>query len=236
MPTNTIDLEDLRKFIMRQVERHWAYHANALLLTTLGISIRNKFKDAEKLMPEGLKSFISSNSLAQIITHPTTPQKIGAVPLGVTLPDDPSSPLRINKKIPYGVRFFRDFWETFHTPINGRRFVIFSPQTERGYTIRDLLNDEPTGEAYEIRPGDLALDDGTPLVDRIAAKQEKIRRWLSRNNLDPHRLEETPVVFRSSPSISTREYGVGIFHNLEQQDQARILIPLDILIKLLHRP
>jgi hypothetical protein len=88
-------------------------------------------------MPEGLRVFLDRNSLAQIIRHPDIPQKIGAVPVGIAVGDDPSSLLGPPTKNRYRVRFYKDFWETFHTPISGRRFVILTPVEERGYVIHD---------------------------------------------------------------------------------------------------
>jgi hypothetical protein len=84
------NIEDLRKSIIEMVDLHWEENHTVMLLASLGTRIRHHFPNADALMPDGLRSFISDNNLAQIISHPDNPVidkrirgRIGDLKLGI---------------------------------------------------------------------------------------------------------------------------------------------------------
>jgi hypothetical protein len=192
-------------------------------------------------MPDGLQSFILTNNIAQIVSHPDNPVKVGAIPLDVRIPADETE-LFVPRKGPRrSINLVTEFWNAFHSPVAGRRFVIIAPDTRHGFIIKDLSSGEPPeGKCYEIGVEDLALNDGSQVSDLVRRKWQKIHAWILRNGLDisTFSVRGNPLGSPEPANISNHPHrrDLGMFSNLEQQDQARILVPLDIIIKLMNYP
>src|SRR5437667_11589951 len=88
MPTGNPSGVELQKSIIEMVDQHWNETKSAMLLTAMGSQIRRFFPNSSELMPDGLKEFIKQNNLAQLVTHPEVPAKVGAVPAGVHVSAD----------------------------------------------------------------------------------------------------------------------------------------------------
>jgi hypothetical protein len=228
--------EALKRFIAEMVDQHWQENKTTMLLTSLGIQVRKFFPDSHNIMTDGLRIFISSNNIAQLVIHPENPAKVGAIPIGVHIPDDVSElfiPQRPRRK---SVILLPEFWNAFHLPLKGRRFVLLSPNFENGFSIEDLSIGEPDHERYyEIRQDDLALNEGQSMNELVQQKWQKITSWISRNNLNIHdfSISKFSQGTQRRQEFHPKSADIGIFSFLEQQDQARILIPMDILIKIM---
>ena len=239
MPIGNASVDDLQQSIIEMVNQHWDENKSIMFLTELGVQIRKFFPNSNQLMPDGLRSFILENNVAQIVSHPDTPVKVGAIPLGVHIPADVTALFAPRKGPRRSVNLVTEFWNAFHLPLVGRRFVTIAPDTQHGFIIQNLSTGEPAEEKwYEIGLEDLALNDGSAVSDLVRRKWQKINAWISRHGLDIHAFSVRESALRD-PQSSTitghlRHRDIGVFSQLEQQDQARILIPLDILIKLFN--
>jgi hypothetical protein len=228
-------LQTLKSNIVQQVTNHWNETATALLLTSLGSNLKRFYPDYKDIIPDGLQSFISDSQCVQLVAHPEVSQKIGLIPLGVTIPEDPRALFEARQRQRPPTSFRKDFWEAFHLPTSGRRrFVVIPSGAGRQFEIHDL-DTEPAGRFYEITTEDVIVNDGSPLPELVKRKRQSIDRWLARNGLDPAEFSVDSVAPGATPrSATAAAKDIGILARLEQQDQARILIPLDILVKLLQ--
>lgn len=222
----------LNKVIVDRVNMHWSDHSTALLLAALGTNLR----DFRHLIPNGLHSFLLEHPIVQIVRHPDMSIKVGAVPLGTVMPPDIRSLFNSSQKTSRNRSLAQDFWNAFHLPLEGRRrFVIITPS---GFEIQNLPSGTPSGTHYEIDQDDLASVDGpAPVTDLVSKKWQKINAWLDRNKLDARTFASASYSPRppdSTPRVLSN-IEVGVFSHLEQQDQARILIPLDIVAKLIGK-
>ncbi|MEH2484361.1 hypothetical protein [Bradyrhizobium sp. AZCC 2230] len=200
--------EEVREFIAKLVQEHWTGTGKAKLLSQVGPKIWAAFPDSRFLMPKGLLRFLQGWATVQIIRHPQIPEKIGLVPLGVTLPSETST-LFSESQMPVGPlqpdqltlanhagaqqenerralprrSYLPEFWRAFHVPIEGQRFVTF-PASNGG---RPQIVDLPAGTApedkhYEITQADVSSSVGM-LSDRVKATAQRIQNWLDRNEL-----------------------------------------------------
>jgi hypothetical protein len=222
---------ELRKFVQDAVDDHWKRTGTALLLTTLGQEVKAELPHAGPLLVDGLKRFLERNAVVQLVEHPSTPVKVGAVPLHVAIPSDASRLFgrSASRNPPH---LARSFWRAFHTPISGRRVVVMTPQRDRFIRVEDIGAHDPVPDsAVEIPPSDLSLDDTKPMPEKVASNWAKIRGWIARNGLALSAFEEAgsvpPRSSHSSPSL------IEAFERLDPQDQARIFVPLDLVMKIL---
>ncbi len=249
MSDNTAEIEQLRESIAKSVSAHWTATGKAMLLSALGAQLRSSFPNAPSIMPNGLRAFLSSWPTVHVVGHPDIPEKIGAVPLSVQIPEDhreifgerpPWMPVayrqsRLETPHPH---YAPEFWRAFHTPVVGRRFVI--PPTPENPNLRIVErndgSDEPGG--CEVLPSDVTLlPPQAPLYEKVQATSQKITDWLKRYGVSPQ-LFVSRVPETSSRSIDLRadvgRHSVAVaLAKLEPSDQARILVPLDIVAKLI---
>ena len=135
--TDTTDDEvvRVRDFIAKIVSEYWTATGKAMLLSALGVRVRTTFPSAPSLMPHGLTSFLSSWPTVRIIVHPEIPEKVGAIPTDAKIPDDVTELFSERHSMPIGTsqpsfetfrrpRYYSEFWRAFHSPLNGRRFII----------------------------------------------------------------------------------------------------------------
>jgi hypothetical protein len=159
-------------------------------------------------MPQGLHKFLLAWPTVQIKRHPDTPEKIGAVPLGVELPVDlrelfhekpaPPGSLKVPsentgevvsaaqdhslKKIQSTHRsYLPDFWRAFHIPIEDRRFVILPESNGRIQIVDRSLGPDERG--FEITQSDVTSAPGALMSERVQATAKRIEAWLDRNSL-----------------------------------------------------
>lgn len=234
--------EEIRKWITERVKRNWNSTGKALLLSRLGIELRNTFPNAQDAIPEGLKEFLVNYPVAKIVSHPIIREKIGLVPIDEAIPEEIDSVFsEASSRTPgrQAVRYFPSFWRAFFAPVTGKRRFVIPPSAERPLPmIKDDLND-PDETAYEILPSDVVtLPDETPLLQKIEAVRESIRSWLARNGLseqmffdraaksDP--LAGNPPVLAPSPTAFA-----SALARLEPSELARIFVPLDLVQRML---
>lgn len=241
--------ERVRDWIAKRTKDHWDAYHGALLLSDLGSGLRREVPEGASVMTDGLRRFLITWPVVKVVPHPEIPQKVGVVPLDATLPSDLSELFTRRRSFNSGISFNRNFWHSFFTPLgNKRRFVILP--SSAGETLRIIDTDDAPEDkqAYEIFSDDLAtppIDLPAPEKARITA--EKIRAWLARHGLSEAQFAEgqDDRVLRAAnrPSGNTsqpftpmsRSPALGALERLEFSDQARIFVPLDVVLKLLSR-
>jgi hypothetical protein len=243
MVMSEVEREQIRKRIEEMVSQHWALTQKALLLSKLGGPIKKEFPNAVSVMEMKLRDFVRTCSKLRLIAHPLISEKIGAIPIDAPIPEnvinlfeEPTSPSPEAK--PY---FARVFWRAFHTPLVERRFVIPSGANQPVRIIEGELEEGET--AYEILESDISLmPSETPMVEKVRAVSDRIREWLRRNNLSGQQFREHADISAQGqkslaadsvlkPSVSLTE----ALADLHPSDQARISIPLDIVLKMLSQ-
>jgi hypothetical protein len=236
-----VEREQLRNQIKEMVNRHWASTQRALLLSHMGGPIKRGFPNAASIMQVSLREFLRSCPGVQLVEHPHIREKIGAVPFGAKIPENVAEVFAESgsggsgghgSSGPY---YFPAFWRAFFTPINDKRFVIPATST---HPLRIVDGETPEGEqAYEILESDLSLlPQEAPMFERVRSVSVKIKDWLARNGLSDQPFRDRPYdpkagsqpgVARPTPTLTEA------LADLHPSEQARISIPLDIVIRML---
>jgi hypothetical protein len=137
------DLDRIRQRIAELVEQNWEATNHPLLLSVLGARLRREFPDSPELLKNSLKSLLTAWPVAQLVTHPTIPEKTGLVPLGVAIPENTAELFRPKQSHLTHPIYFRPFWRAFHTPLIARRFVM-----PEGWPLGRLGFDLPRFQKY----------------------------------------------------------------------------------------
>jgi hypothetical protein len=220
--------EKLRSFIQNTVSLYWEKNKSAYLLSALGVHLRRELPAESGTLEKGLRRFLLDWPIVQIVDHPIVKEKIGVVPLYVRLPDNTADIFPETSSVSAiapRFRFLPEFWRAFHTPIDGRRYVVLPVGND---PVRIIETQNGSGIAgKEILSRDLAeWTDITPHSERIKLISEKIQSWLDRNGLDKSTFVATPTRTQVSFALA--------LESLSADDQARISIPLDIVMKIFH--
>ena len=146
------DRERIAARINELVQANWQSSKRATLFSAIGYVVRKEFPNSDCLK-DGLRAFLTSWPIVQVVYHPTIKEKVGAVPLGVPLPADPTSlfepPARRNPA------FVPEFWRAFYEPLKSRRFVLLEGPNR---TVKVIETPDKPAEtpSFEILPSDLA--------------------------------------------------------------------------------
>lgn len=223
------------KLIEEYVQEHWDETGTAHYLSNLGSRLKKELPESQKVITDGLAEFIRRNPVVKVVQHPQINQKIGAVPLSVTVPDQieelfaKKASSSSNSDGKWG-SYEQAFWDAFIKPIDGEvRFVCVD---EVGVEVSDNQPIEVKGKCYEIRAEDQTkeLTDVT-ISERVAATHDAINNWLEKNALGQE-------MFSAPKQRAHRRVGgrmdelFDLFGALPEEDLARISIPLDILFRL----
>lgn len=205
----------------------------AVLLSSLGKKLKDEFGDYSAHFPKGIKEFLRTWPLVQLVQHPEIKEKIGLIPAGEPLPKDIASLFQKagERRAPtYPISYDQDFWNAFFKPIRSTRHVVFDE-----YGRLKVLDDAqcaPSG-AYEIEKSDLLpSDQATPVTQKVALTHEQINKWLVKNSLDASQFARKHVT-RSAEHQDRLASLKHAFEKISDADKARILIPLDVILKIL---
>jgi hypothetical protein len=247
----------IAEFVVFEANRHWASTRRVLLLSDLGAPLKQKFgTDYARALGLSLSSFVRSIKDLRVVQHSTKAAKIGIIPGSVEVPpneDGLFAPLRNQILADIGLsrtsrRLEADFWNAFGRPISPgfRRFVTVPINDDDQVVVQDLQQSEPPPEAsIEILPHDLVDVKEIPRSEIAASIWARINSWISRNglNLDRFRVKLSPEVAlargglaipdRASRAAGPQQDVSAMFEALDQHDQARIFVPLDLVMKLL---
>ncbi|UFX45235.1 hypothetical protein HAP47_0000390 [Bradyrhizobium sp. 41S5] len=223
-------------FIEKCVQENWRERSQALLLSYLGMNLKNVFPESDKILGRSLRRYIETWPIVTMVVHPTQREKIGLIPLGVPVPSDVSSLFAEKKDSAPRVRadhtiYRQDFWNLFLTQLNARKFVVVTG--DQNFLIAESLPQNPVeGTSYEVIPDDVVVTaPNTPTYERAKLARDKIDAWLLRNRLDKRIFEAHRTPLRHPDEFVGNP--LDAFSSLDPVDQARISIPLDIVLKLL---
>ena len=225
----------IKELIEKFVSDHWTNAQSACYLSAIGTYLKAEVPDCRAVLSKGLRDFLRQNPVVQVVQFPGIEQKVGAVPLSVSLPDDIRDLFSKTKQAPPSNSrnvYLQEFWDAFFRPIEGhQRYVLLDD------TGRVRISDEPPNRedcnAYEIAPEDLSASlPNEPIVDKVNATHAAIDSWLEKHSLDPRQFVR-PGTQKQDIAVGSRLAGlIRALDGLPHEDLSRITIPLDVLIKL----
>ena len=247
MSTQIEDRKSLASSISEIVQDNWNTNHSAILISAIGIKLRRAYPNFLDLVPHGLKRFIETNAAAQAISYPGIPEKIGLIPMNVTVPSDIKELFKdreINEANVFSVA--SALWKSFHTDISGKRYVLLN-NVDHKFRVVDSLEDKSADEiTYEISEDDLSVvSTHASIEEKTTATRKKVQAWLDKNGLtdrmftnQTHRGKYIYTRGNSGSEIDKKvkndsEILVGNWSKLDEKDLARISIPLDLLIKMM---
>ena len=225
----------IKKVIEEFVADHWAKTQSACYLSSIGIYLNHMAPESRVALSSGLREFLRQNPVVEVVQFPEVEQKIGAVPLSASLPDDVRELFARQKLTIFSQNrniYLKDFWDAFIRPIEEFPRYVLVDETN-GVTVRDGSSDGEIHKVYEIRPQDLTTSHPNgSIADKVNATHSAIDEWLKQHSLDPN------VFLRARRR--KQDFAIGdhlvkffsSFDSLSYEDLARIKIPLDILFKL----
>jgi hypothetical protein len=210
-------------------EKQWANH-QALLLAQIPHKLQPHGIDLRMLQGgRSLRETIATEASdkLQLVRNPNAELVWGVIPKSASLPNDESSLFqRKSAGATSAPRFKKWFWTAFIKPIpaNHKRLILsqsFSDIPESGPS--------PAG-AHQVEANDIVKSEFGTLLD-YAAVHAAIAQWASRTNTSLDKfyesLPQTPERPRSAlhfPKLS----------ELPEDDLKRIMVPLDIVLKLMR--
>ena len=228
----------IKGLIEKFVSDHWASAQSVCYLSAIGVHLKAEVPDCRTVLSTGLRDFLRQNPVVQVVKFPGIEQKVGAVPLAVSLPDDIRELFAGGKQAPSSNSrnvYLQEFWDAFIRPIEGRhRYVHFD---EAGCVrISDESPDREDSHAYEITPEDLSASlPNEPIAGKVNATHAAIDGWLEKHSLEPRQFVR-PKGQRQDIAVGSRLAGlIRALDGLPHEDLSRITIPLDILVKLNSR-
>jgi hypothetical protein len=244
--------EKLASFINSACRQNWDEEHKALLLTSLGITVRKNLESGvplEAVAPYGLKRFIKDNLAGSVSMREPEPADgtIGIIPSDVQI-ERPERLFRMrdlrglpNHKYQSDrrVRYRPALWTGVKNPLETgkKRFL----RTDFHHFVDIGVDAPPPENSIEILPSDIVGIDG-PLPPEAAGKiHAAIEKFLASNQIDRSRAVNALQNFISTnPDVKSSEKTGGIdlgslFQVLSNSDLARISVPLDIIAEALRK-
>jgi hypothetical protein len=225
-------VEDVEEFISSLVLSYWGERKVPCLLSAIGLKARRQFPDFRPPKGDGILEFCRGISTVQIVIHPTIPQKIGLIPATVQVPADVSALFEHNDTQQPDIVYEDHFWRAFIGRPVSKRFVCL--KNDGGFGVVESDKKPDLLECFEITPADLttAAPD-TPTADKAKITADRIDVWIKRNNLDRSIFEKRRVRDASRRHSNTAlDRFIETVRILQVEDQKRISIPFDLIVKL----
>ncbi len=225
----------IREEVEKFVADHWAANQTVCYLSSIGVHLNHMVPNSRVVLGNGLKEFLRQNVVVQVVEFPGIEQKVGAVPLSVSLPDDitqlfsrhgETSSAR-NRNL-----YLEDFWDAFIRPIEGLSRFVLVDETG-GVKICDASPDAEDRNAYEIAHQDLTTTLASEsIAEKVNATHRAIDQWLNKHSLE-RRVFLQPARQKQCVTRGSRlSLFIRAFDGLPHEDLSRIKVPLDILVKL----
>ena len=225
-------VEDVEEFISSLVLANWEERKAPYLLSAIGLKARRQFPDFRPPKGDGIREFCRGISTVQIVTHPTIPQKIGLIPATAQVPADVSALFEHHDAQQPATVYEDHFWKAFIGQPLSKRFVCLT--NEGGFNVVESGTKPDAPECFEITPTDIttaALD--TPTADKAKITADRIDLWIKRNSLDRSVFEKRRVREASRRHSNTAlDRFIETVRILQIEDQKRISIPFDLIVKL----
>ena len=150
----------IKKLIEEYVGDHWAKTKTVCFLSSIGIYLKNSTAENRSVLSKGLREFLRQNPVVRVVKFPGVEQKIGAVPLSVSLPDDVRelfSKINVASDSQNRNIYLGEFWDAFIRPIADIPRYILIDEADL-ITVRDGPVDGGDGgdiKIFEILSQDL---------------------------------------------------------------------------------
>ncbi len=236
--------DDLAKFAEERCEKHWANTRQALLLTTLGTEALALMKDKTLIKQlGGLKSFIDKSVKSlRVIPYKSAAGKHGVVPAAADVPENTdflfsagtSSPASHQKNTQQS--YHSGFWKAFKNPSIPGHARVWSADTPHIYSDIPMGQDMPE-HSLEIPERFISGIEGPLGPVNAAILRENIRKYIAERDLDEEKLiykpsQKRPETLAYTDSDDRGSNFAQALSKLSKADQARISIPLDIVLEL----
>ena len=234
-----MDKDDIESKVKKAIEKfvgeHWASTQSICYLSSIGIYLNATVPDNRLILSKGLREFLRQYLIVQVVQFPGIEQKVGAVPLSVSLPDDIRALFAQRKPTSFSPNrnvYLQEFWDAFIRPIEELSRYVLVDETD-GVTIYDGAVDGEGYKAYEITPQDLTTKiPYASVADKVSATHSAIDHWLEKHSLEPS-VFLRPRRQKLDITVGSRlSQFIGAFDELPPEDLSRINIPLDILVRL----
>lgn len=225
----------IREEVEKFVADHWTANKSVCYLSSIGIHLNHTVPNSKEALENGLKEFLRQNYVVQVLQFPGVEQKVGAVPLSVSLPEDikqlfsrhgETSSAR-NRNL-----YLEDFWDAFVRPIEDLPRYVLIDQAG-GISVCDGSPDGEDHEAFEITSSDLTNTTAHESIpEKVKATHRAIDLWINKHSLE-RRVFLQPARQKQGVMRGSRlSLLITAFEGLPHEDLSRIKVPLDILIKL----
>lgn len=231
-------LEVLKKAILDLTIEHWQKFGKALLLASLGQALGKSGYNIKVEIPgQKLRSFIQTEMIDKVtvVTSPFDRLVYGIVPTKDAAGKKPTDLFvggSEGAKAPK-LNFDRRVLIAFSRPIETNRVRILHLEPELNF--EDIPAESiPAGARLVIPPNLIVPPGSMPSGSRNAELRKNIQDWFKTNSADISKVE----------AKHHGEYGIHVtdnsilslmFRTLDKKDLERIVIPLDIVAKLLSR-
>lgn len=223
----------LKEKIVELAAEHWNREGNALLLASLGQTLtKYGYNLRAELRGQKLVPFLQAEleDKVTVLTSPDDPLVYGIVPVGQEKSRDLGALFsRTARVVPERINFDKRVWVAFSRPIepNHIRLVDFEPEID----FRDLPAESAKNQERPTIPAELIIPVGTkPSAVRNAEIQKNIRDWFAKHALDIELAKEKGGIDKR---ILDNSLLTALLVTLDKKDLERIVLPLDIVAKLL---
>jgi hypothetical protein len=240
---------ELAKFIADSCKEHWQQSRQALLLTTVGTEAKKRLDNKNLLRAYGgLKKFIESYiPEVKIISHRNASGKDGIVPSDADVPENTDflfTPAGVSPTASPTIErrsYHSGFWKAFKEPLPTDKKRIWDAATPQKYV--DVADSETTPTAaFEIPRKYILGIEGAVYGAEARKINDTIAAYLSDNALEAHRFVNKQEQFTSKKGEFRQGSAVhgndsdiiAAFLRLSRSEQARITVPLDIVVELLR--
>lgn len=224
--------DEVEDAISSLVVKYWEEQQSPYLLSEIGTFTRREFPNFHLPSGFGMKEFCKNISTLQMVVHPRVPQKIGLIPATQAVPEDIATLFDATKPSTRSPVFVDSFWRAFIDPLKVKRFVCLD--VDGGFQVVESESKPQSGVCHEIMAADISASaTDAPISEKARLTAERIETWIGRNGLDSSVFERSRSSFlrerRSGGALIAFIDAVGV---LSIDDQKRMSIPLDILVKL----
>jgi hypothetical protein len=220
--------------VFEEATKRWAGRKALVLSQIPGLLRYAGITSEEVIANRSLREALATEGgeKLQLVFDPDHPLVWGVVPASakLTLEEQRAAFRRDTSKPPPPPRFKRGFWTAFIKRIDDgqRRLVNLN---EGGFVDLPKTTMSPPN-SQEVLPTDIVQEDVLKELNRDEHIFERVKRWLERHQLkaeDFYVDAQTPTQAKEDPASLVR------LDKLSEGDLQRIMVPMDIVMKLLRR-
>ncbi|MDE0305272.1 MAG: hypothetical protein OXI87_10365 [Albidovulum sp.] len=224
-----------KRLIQDYVDEHWSSTHSACYFSSIGVHLSRVAPETRAALPNGLGEFLRQNPVVRVVQFPGVTQKIAAIPLSVSVPEDVKALFLPSKSIAANSNrnvYLQEFWDAFIRPIEGTVRSIVIDDSNR-ITVHDSPTINQSGTVYQIEPQDLTPNvPNRSIADKVSATHSVIDAWLQKHSLDSTIFLRARARRQILSADNRLIQLLNAIEDLSEDDLARIRLPLDIVVKL----